>query len=319
MKMGRKTIYIAGHTGLIGSAALRRFGSDETYQVLTATHRDLELRDAGAVERFFRSNTPDFVILAAGKVGGILENKTFPADFISNNLAIQLNVLSAAQRTGVQKLVLFASSCMYPRECPQPMTEDHLFSGTPEPTSMAYAVSKMAGMQLCLAYNQQYGGNRFIPVIPNSVYGPNDNFDPDKGHVLSALMRRFHQAKTTGADNVVLWGSGTPKREFIHADDLANACALLLETDTSDLRLPINVGSGRDLNIKDLAELVADAVGYHGKIEWDVQKPDGAPRKLLDSSRLHAKGWRAHIELRDGVNDTYTWYQDNVKTTEAIS
>jgi GDP-L-fucose synthase len=312
--MRQKKIYIAGHTGLIGSAALRRFGSDEKYQVLAVTHRDLELRDAGAVERFFGSNAPDFVILAAGKVGGILENKTFPADFISTNLAIQLNVLSAAQRVGVQKLLLFASSCMYPRECPQPMSEDQLFSGAPEPTSLAYAVSKMAGMQLCLAYNQQYGGNRFIPVIPNSVYGPNDNFDPDKGHVLSALIRRFHHAKTTGADNVVLWGSGTPKREFIHADDLASACALLLEADTSGLQLPINIGSGLDLNIRDLAELVAAAVGYHGEIEWDVQKPDGAPRKLLDSSRLHAKGWRANVELRDGVNDTYAWYQNNVKT-----
>jgi GDP-L-fucose synthase len=319
VKMRSSKIYIAGHTGLIGSAALRRFGGDEKYTVLTATHRELELQDSRAVELFFESNSPDFVIMAAGKVGGIMENKTFPADFINANLAIQLNVLAAAHRVGVKKLLLFASSCMYPRECPQPMDENKLFSGPPEPTSMAYAVSKMAGMQLCLAYNQQFGCNKFIPLIPNSVYGPNDNFDPDKGHVLSALIRRFHHAKTTGADNVVLWGSGTPKREFIHADDLAEACALLLEADTSGLQLPINVGSGRDLNIRDLAELVAVAVGYRGEIEWDVQKPDGAPRKLLDSGRLHAKGWRARIELRDGVNQTYAWYQKNVKTAEAIS
>ena len=312
-------VYIAGHTGLLGSAALRRFGADAKYAVLTATHRELELQDPRAVDLFFDSKSPDFVILAAGKVGGIMENKTSPADFINANLAIQLNVLAAAHRVGVKKLLLFASSCMYPRECPQPMDEDQLFSGAPEPTSMAYAVSKMAGMQLCLAYNQQYGSNKFIPMIPNSVYGPNDNFDPDKGHVLSALIRRFHHAKTTDAESVVLWGSGTPKREFIHADDVADACLLLLESDTSGLRFPINVGSGQDLSIRDLAELVAVAVGYRGKIEWDVQKPDGAPRKLLDSSRLHAKGWQTRIELRDGVNDTYAWYQKHIRTPEAVS
>jgi GDP-L-fucose synthase len=317
--MSAPKIYIAGHTGLIGSAALRRFGGDGKYRALTATHRELELRDAEAVQLFFDRNSPDYVILAAGKVGGILENKTYPADFINANLAIQLNVLAAAHRVGVKKLLLFASSCMYPRECPQPMSEDRLFCGSPEPTSMAYAVSKMAGLQLCLAYNQQYGGNRFIPLIPNSVYGPHDNFDPDKGHVLSALIRRFHDAKVRDTDKVMLWGSGNPKREFLHADDLADACALLLEADTSGLQLPLNVGSGRDLSIRDLAELVAAVVGYRGVIQWDVNRPDGAPRKLLDSRRLHATGWDARTGLQAGVIDTYAWYQKNVKTAEAVS
>ncbi|MET4736723.1 GDP-L-fucose synthase [Bradyrhizobium japonicum] len=317
--MSVQTIYIAGHTGLIGSAALRRFAADAKYQVLTATHRELELQDATAVQHFFDSNSPDYIILAAGKVGGILENKTFPADFINSNLAIQLNVLAAAHRVGVKKLLLFASSCMYPRECPQPMREDRLFSGIPEPTSMAYAVSKMAGLQLCLAYNQQYGSHRFIPLIPNSVYGPNDNFDPDKGHVLSALIRRFHDAKVKAADKVVLWGSGRPRREFIHADDLAESCAHLIERDTSGLELPLNVGSGHDLTIRDLAELVATVVDYRGEIAWDPAKPDGAPRKLLDSSRLRSTGWGAGIALQAGVAETYAWYRKNVKTAEAAS
>jgi GDP-L-fucose synthase len=317
--MSLPTIYIAGHTGLIGSAALRRFGADAKYRVLTATHRDLELQDAAAVGLFFDRHSPDYVILAAGKVGGILENKTYPADFISANLAIQLNVLAAAHRVGVKRLLLFASSCMYPRDCPQPMTEDRLFSGAPEPTSMAYAVAKMAGLQLCLSYNQQYGGNRFIPLIPNSVYGPNDNFDPEKGHVLSALIRRFHDAKVKDTDKIVLWGTGNPKREFLHAKDLAQACALLLEADTSGLQLPLNVGSGRDLSIRDLADLVATIVGYRGAIEWDTTRPDGAPRKLLDSRRLHATGWDAHIGLHAGIVDTYAWYQNNHKTAEAVS
>lgn len=317
--MSEKTIYIAGHTGLIGSAALRRFGADDRYRVLTATHRELELQDAAAVRRFFDDNSPDYVILAAGKVGGILENKTYPADFINANLAVQLNVLAAAHRVGVKKLLLFASSCMYPRKCSQPMSEEMLFSGLPEPTSMAYAVSKMAGLQLCLAYNQQYGNNRFIPLIPNSVYGPNDNFDPEKGHVLSALIRRFHEAKVKEADKVVLWGSGTPKREFLHADDLADACALLVEADTSEMRLPLNVGSGSDLSIRDLAELVAAVVGYRGVIAWDATRPDGAPRKLLDSRRLHATGWGSRIPLQAGVADTYAWYQKNLINAEAVS
>ena len=312
-------LYIAGHTGLIGSALLRRFRLDDNYTVLTADHRELELEDAKAVRAFFDQHLPEFVILAAGKVGGIMENSTLPADFIRTNLAIQLNVLEAAHRAGAKRLLLFASSCMYPQDCPQPMAEDRLFTGVPEPTSMAYAISKMAGMQLCLAYNQQYGSNRFIPLIPNSVYGPNDNFDPDKGHVLSSLIRRFDQARIEGASSVRLWGNGMPKREFVYADDLAEACDLLLQADISDIGLPINVGSGEDIDIKHLAELVAATVGYRGDIEWDISKPNGAPRKLLDSSRIQSTGWRARTELHDGVNATYSWYLKHVKAVESVT
>lgn len=301
-------IFVAGHRGLIGSAMVRRLAGNERYALITATHDELELADAEAVDAFFRSNQPDFVILSAGRVGGILENKSYPADFISSNLAIQLNVLQGSQRHGVEKLLLFASSCMYPREAEQPMDESVLFTGRPEPTSMAYAISKMAGMQLCLAYNQQYGGNRFLPLIPNSVYGPNDNFQPDKGHVLSALIRRFHDAKVSEADAVTLWGTGAPMREFLYADDLADACLFLLENDTSELPQPINIGTGSDITIEDLARLVARTVGYQGKLVWDTDKPDGAPRKLLNSSRIHDFGWHSSTDLATGVAKTYQWY-----------
>lgn len=301
-------IYVAGHTGLIGSAVMRRLERGGSVNVITAAHRDLELTDALAVDRFFDSVKPEYVVLAAGRVGGIVENQTYPADFMNTNLAIQLNVLRAAHRAGVRKLILFASSCMYPRECPQPMPETALFSGYPEPTSLAYAVSKLAGMQMCLAYNQQYGEKRFIPVIPNSAFGPNDNFDPKSGHVLSALIRRFHEAKKTGASSVTLWGSGNPRREFIHADDIADACLALLEGDTSQLDFPLNLGTGKDFSIRELAETVASVVGYAGKLEWDTSKPDGAPRKLLDSSRLLAFGWRPNVNFTAGLESTYQWY-----------
>jgi len=301
-------VYVAGHRGLIGSAVTRRLSGDGRYDVVTVGHEDLDLTDAGATDAFFERERPDFVILAAGRVGGILENKSRPADFIASNLAIQLNVLRAAQRVGARKSLLFASSCMYPRECPQPMAEGLLFSGRPEPTSMAYAVSKMAGMQLCLAFNQQFGGGRFIPLIPNSVYGPNDNFNPEKGHVLSALIRRFHDAKIQGAASVTLWGTGAPMREFLYADDLADACLFMLEHDTGDLTLPVNVGTGSDISIKDLAGLVAETVGYVGELRWDIEKPDGAPRKLLDSARVRDFGWRSKTDLATGVAQTYQWY-----------
>lgn len=307
-------IYVAGHTGLIGSAVVRKLTHGGFTNVATASHRDLELTDAMAVERFFDSTRPEYVVLAAGRVGGIVENQTYPADFMNTNLAIQLNVLRASHRAGVRKLILFASSCMYPRECPQPMPETALFSGYPEPTSLAYAVSKLAGMQMCLAYNQQYGEKRFIPVIPNSAFGPNDNFDPKSGHVLSALIRRFHEAKATGAPSVTLWGSGNPRREFIHADDIADACLALLEGDTSQLQFPLNLGTGKDFSIRELAETIASVVGYTGKLEWDTSKPDGAPRKLLDSSRLLAFGWRPNVNFTAGLKSTYQWYLDSMTT-----
>ena len=301
-------VYVAGHRGLLGSAMLRRLAGDARYELITATHAELELTDAAAVDAFFQRNRPEYVILSAGRVGGILENTSYPADFISANLAIQLNVLQAARRTDVGKLVVFASSCMYPRDAPQPMAESALFTGRPEPTSMAYAISKMAGMQLCLAYNQQYGGNRFLPLIPNSVYGPNDNFQPDRGHVLSALIRRLHDAKASGADEVTRWGTGAPMREFLYADDLADACLFLLENDTSALPQPINIGTGSDISIRDLATLVASTVGYEGKLRWDSDKPDGAPRKLLNSGRILDFGWRPNTDLASGVAKTYQWY-----------
>ena len=264
-----------------------------------------------ATGRFFDEYRPEYVVLAAGRVGGIVENQTYPADFINTNLAIQLNVLQAAHRSGVKKLILFGSSCMYPRECPQPMAEDVLLSGKPEPTSLAYAIAKLAGVQMCLAYNKQYGEQRFIPVIPNSAYGPNDNFDPKAGHVLSVLIRRFHEAKITGAKNITLWGSGNPRREFIHADDIADACLWLLGQEGSDLELPINIGVGRDYSIRELAEAIARVVGYSGKIEWDTGKPDGAPRKLLDSARIQSLGWKANVDFENGLRATYDWYLEH--------
>jgi len=307
-------IYVAGHTGLIGSAVKRALDRDVFADVITSSHRDLELTNALAVDRFFNNIKPEYVVLAAGRVGGIIENQSYPADFMNTNLAIQLNVLRAAHRTGVRKLVLFASSCMYPRECPQPMPETALFSGYPEPTSLAYAVSMFAGMQMCLAYNQQYGKKCFIPVIPNSAFGPNDNFDPKSGHVLPALISRFHEAKSTGTPSVTLWGSGNPRREFIHADDIADACLALLKGDTSQLQFPLNLGTGKDFSIRELAEAIACVVGYTGKLEWDMSQPDGAPRKLLDSSRLLAFGWRPNVDFMAGLKSTYQWYLDSMST-----
>ena len=306
-------IYVPGHTGLIGSAIVKSLKEHGYSNVLIKPHAQLDLLNREEVSKFFEKERPEYVILCAGKVGGIVENKTFPADFISINLAIQQNVIGAAHRNDVKKLIFFGSSCMYPRECQQPMAESALFSGVPEPTSMAYAVAKMAGVQMCLAYNQQFGKKRFIPVVPNSAYGPNDNFNPESGHVLSALIRRFHEAKLKNIDKVTLWGSGSPKREFIHTDDIASACLRLLEADISSLQLPVNLGSGSDVSIRQLAEAIAKTIGYAGHIEWDTAKPDGAPRKLLDSSRINEFGWTPSVSFESGLKSTYEWYVNNQK------
>jgi GDP-L-fucose synthase len=309
-------IFVAGKTGLIGSAMVRLLEREGFSQIVAPSRDDLDLQDAVAVAGFFDRAKPQYVVLAAGRVGGIVENQTFPADFMDENIAIQLNVLMAARKANVAKLILFGSSCMYPRECPQPMAEDSLLSARPEPTSLPYAISKLAGTYMCLAYNKQHGDKRFIPVIPNSAYGPNDNFDSKSGHVLSSLMARFHAAKIAGLDFVTLWGSGSPRREFVHADDIAAACLHLLQNEVSSLEFPLNIGVGSDVSIRQLAEMIASIVGYHGRLEWDASKPDGAPRKLLDSSRLKSYGWKPSVQLHEGLRSTYEWYRlNNVETT----
>jgi GDP-L-fucose synthase len=301
-------VFVAGHRGLIGSALVRRLVKGGCSDLVTATRRELDLENPEAVRAFFLKHRPGTVFLAAGKVGGIVENRDHPADFITRNLAIQINVLRSAHETGVARLIFFGSSCMYPRDCPQPMAEHMLLSGKPEDTSLPYAISKLAGTQMCLAYNRQYGSTRFLPVIPNSAYGPNDNFDPASSHVLAALIRKLHDAKVAGASHVELWGTGTPRREFVHADDIADGCCFLLEHDVAKIDFPINIGAGVDHSIAELAEIVARVTGYAGTIKWDTGKPDGAPRKLLDGSRLRALGWRAGVKLEDGIRATYRWF-----------
>jgi GDP-L-fucose synthase len=305
-------IYIAGHTGLIGSAFLRKFQGLGYENLLIPRHKDLELTDKKAVFDFFMSEKPEYVVLAAGKVGGIIENRTYPADFITTNLAIQQNVIEAANKSAVQKLIYFGSSCMYPRECAQPMSENALYSGKPEYTSIAYAVAKMAGIQACLAYNDQFKVKRFIPVIPNSAYGPGDNFDPNSGHVLSSLIARFHQAKVNQVDSLTLWGSGSPRREFIHVDDIVDACIKLLDSDIQELELPVNLGSGSDISIKELAVLISKVIRFDGEIKWDLSKPDGSPRKLLDSSRFNQFGWFPKVSFDKGIRETYDWYLEKI-------
>lgn len=304
-------IYVAGHRGLIGSAFIRHFQAEGYQNLIVRDHASLDLTNADQVQSFFDDQRPEVVVMAAGKVGGIVENKTYPADFITQNLGIQLNVIRSAHLAEVKRLIFFGSSWMYPRECTQPMAEDALLTGKPEPTSIAYGIAKLTGVQMCLSYNQQYGQGRFLPVIPNSVYGANDNFDPASGHVLSALINRFHAAKENRSAQVTLWGTGSPRREFLYSDDLVSACLTLLQTDLNDVELPINVGPGEDVSIKELAELVTDVVGYAGRIEWDITKPDGSQRKLLESARMKAMGWSAKTALKDGIRQTYDWYLRN--------
>jgi GDP-L-fucose synthase len=298
-------IYVAGHRGLVGSALVRRLHAEGATTLLLRTREELDLTDAAAVDGFFRETRPQYVFLAAAKVGGIVANDTYPADFIRDNLAIQLNVIDAAHRHGAEKLLFLGSSCVYPKHAPQPMQEEHLLTGPLEPTNEAYAIAKIAGIKMCEAYRRQYGA-RFISVMPANLYGPHDNFDLETSHVLPAMIRRFHEAKQAGAPAVTLWGTGTPRREFLHVDDLADACVhLMRHHDSAEL---VNVGWGRDISIRELAELVARVVGYGGRVEWDSSRPDGTPRKLLSTSRLEGLGWRAGIGLEEGVRRTYGWF-----------
>jgi GDP-L-fucose synthase len=299
-------LLVAGHRGLVGSAVWRCLEQRGHRALLGRTSAELDLRDRDSVFAFFAGSRPEYVVLAAARVGGILANATSPADFLSDNLRIQVNVLDAAARFGVRRLLFLGSSCIYPKHAPQPITEDALLTGPLEPTNDAYAIAKIAGVLQIQALRRQHGCS-FISAMPTNLYGPGDSFDPATSHVLPAMVRRFHEAKESGAPAVTLWGTGTPRREFLHVDDLARACVVLLER--YDGPQPVNVGAGADLTVRALAELVARVVGYPGALEWDSTKPDGTPRKLLDSSRIEALGWRPEIGLEDGIRATYAWYR----------
>ncbi|HEY5506683.1 MAG TPA: GDP-L-fucose synthase [Coriobacteriia bacterium] len=299
-------MYIAGHRGLVGSAVWRRLEADGYSDLIGRTSREVDLRDRDAVFAFFRAEQPQQVVLAAAKVGGILANDRFPADFLSDNLRIQLNVMDAANEIGIDRLLFLGSSCIYPKLAPQPIKEEYLLTGHLEPTNEAYAIAKIAGIMQVQAARRQYG-RRWISAMPTNLYGPGDNFSPTGSHVLPALIRRYSEAQETGAQEVVNWGTGSVLREFLHVDDLASAIAFLLEH--YDSPETINVGTGSDLTIREIAEKVAATVGYAGQTTWDTSKPDGTPRKLLDVSRLRDLGWTASIALDDGLRDTVDWYR----------
>jgi GDP-L-fucose synthase len=298
-------VYVAGHRGLVGSAIVRRLHQQGRHDIVTAPREQLDLTVPADVMAFFEARRPAYVVLAAAKVGGILANSEQPADFIRDNLAIQANVIEACHRYRVRKLVFLGSSCIYPKFAPQPITESALLTGPLEPTNEAYAVAKIAGVKSCAAYNQQFGTN-FLCLMPTNLYGPGDNYDPRSSHVLPALIRRAHEAKTAHRDEIVVWGSGTPRRELMHVDDLASACLFALQRlDARDIGECINVGIGADMSIREIAEIVMRSVGYEGRIVFDTQKPDGTPRKLLDVSALRRLGWSARIELASGIASAY--------------
>ena len=295
-------IYVAGHRGLVGSAIVRALGRAGYTNLALRTHAELDLTDQAAVREFFASEQPRYVFLAASKVGGILANSTYPAEFIFENLTIQVNIIESAYKVGVQRLLFLGSSCIYPKFAAQPMREDCLLSGTLEPTNRPYAVAKIAGIEMCWAYNRQYG-TRYLAVMPTNLYGPGDNYHPDHSHVVAALIRRFHEAKQAKCLSVTVWGTGTPQREFLYVEDFADACVFVLENYDGDQHL--NIGLGEDVSIADFARLVAHTVGYEGEIVFDARKPDGTPRKLVDTSRLTALGWRARTSLREGLSLAY--------------
>jgi GDP-L-fucose synthase len=310
-------IYLAGHRGMVGGAIMRQLQARGETQVVTRTHAELDLTDQAAVREFFQTERPDVVILAAAKVGGIHANNTYPADFIYENLMIECNVIHQAFAAGVGRLLQLGSSCIYPRSVSQPMAEDALLTGVLEPTNEPYAIAKIAGIKLCESYNRQHGVD-YRSVMPTNLYGPGDNFHPENSHVLPALIRRFHEAAQQGREEVVIWGSGTPRREFLHVDDMAEASLFVLdlpkakyEANTQAMLSHINVGSGTDISIFDLAQLVARVTGFEGRISTDPSKPDGTHRKLMDVSRLASMGWRASISLEDGIAETYRWFLDH--------
>lgn len=302
-------IYVAGHRGLVGSAIVRRLKVEGLDNLILRSHSELDLVNQAAVRTFFDEERPEYVFVAAAKVGGILANNNYPAEFIFNNLQIQNNVIDSAYRSGVKKLLFLGSSCIYPRSVLQPMREEYLLNGPLEVTNQWYAIAKIAGIKMCQAYRRQHGFNA-ISAMPTNMYGPGDNFDLETSHVLPALIRKFHEAKVEHKQAVEVWGSGTPRREFLHADDLADACLFLMQN--YDEEQHINVGVGMDISIRELAELIRDIVGYEGEISWDQTKPDGTPQKLLDVSRMEALGWKSRILLEEGVRSTYEWYKSSL-------
>jgi GDP-L-fucose synthase len=306
--MNKARIFVAGHQGLVGSALVGALQADGCSNLLLRSSSELDLRDQAAVEAFLNTERPELVYLAAARVGGIHVNNSYPADFIRDNLQIQTNVIDGAYRHGVRKLLFLGSSCIYPKHAPQPMSEDCLLTGPLEPTNEWYAIAKIAGVKMCQAYRRQYGFNA-ISVMPTNLYGPGDNFDLQKSHVLPALIRKFHEARERGDAEVVVWGTGMPRREFLHVDDLANACLFLMERHDSEQ--PLNIGWGEDISIRELAALVQEIVGFSGQLRFDTSKPDGTPRKLLDVTRLKAAGWAPKISLRDGIAATYSWFRQH--------
>jgi len=310
-------VYVAGHRGMVGSAIVRQLETYADCEILTRSHAELDLTDQAAVADWMRESKPDAVILAAAKVGGILANDTYPAEFIYENLMMECNVIHQAYANGVKRLLFLGSSCIYPKHAEQPMREDALLTGVLEPTNEPYAVAKIAGIKLCESYNRQYGVD-YRSVMPTNLYGPNDNFHPDNSHVVPAMLRRFHEAALHGDNAVVVWGTGTPKREFLHVDDMAAASLFVLELDqasyqanTEPMLSHINVGTGTDVTIRKLAETIAKVTGFNGEIVFDTDKPDGTPRKLMDVSRLAKLGWRSTIKLEDGLREAYQWFLDH--------
>jgi GDP-L-fucose synthase len=309
-------IFVAGHNGLVGSAIVRRLETEGYQNLIVRGRKELDLTSRTEVDSFFAAERPEYIFLAAAKVGGILANSTYPADFLRDNLAIQLNVIDSAYRNGVTKLEFLGSSCIYPKFAPQPMREEHLLTGELEPTNEWYAIAKIAGIKLCQAYRAQYGF-RAISLMPTNLYGPGDNFDLKNSHVLPALIRKFHEAKMEGRSEVTIWGTGTPRREFLHVDDLATASVFLMQ-DYDEPEI-VNVGTGEDVTIAELAHFVAATVGFQGQLVFDTSKPDGAPRKLLDVTRLHNLGWHHRTPLQEGIRSTYEWFLENVESARLIA